>query len=770
ERLLDQLPTHGAQSVCLDRPLEGEAEAGPPRVAVSPENLAYVIYTSGSTGRPKGVAMTQRPLQNLIAWQFREWSHRPAARTLQFSSISFDASFQEMFSTWGSGGTLVLVSEETRTDLAALARLVERERIERIFLPFVALQHLAEAALAQGIVPEALRELMTAGEQLRVTEQIRRWLEPAPECELVNLYGPSETHVVSSLRLSGEPAGWPALPSIGGPVSNTQLYVLDASLGPAPLGVPGELFLGGDSVARGYLGRPDVTAERFVPDLFSGDPGARMYRSGDRARWLAGGELEFLGRVDQQVKVRGFRIEPGEVEAALEAHPGVRRALVDAREDAPGHRRLVGYVVPEEGAEVTPAELRAYLATRLPEYMVPGAFVVLEAFPLTPSGKIDRRALPAPDASDGEAYAPPRTPAEEVLAGIYAGVLGRERVGARDGFFALGGHSLLATRAMSRIREAFGVEVPLRVLFEVPTVAALAERVEELRGSGAATPPPIERVPREAPLPLSFAQQRLWIVDRLEPGSAAYNMPFALRLRGSLDVAALRGSLDALVQRHETLRTTFAEQGGAPVQVVHPPAPAALAELDLRGLPDAEREAERLAEEEALRPFDLARGPLARGTLLRLGEDEHVLCFTLHHVVSDGWSMDVLVREFSALYAGDPLPELPVQYADFAVWQRRWLRGDVLEAQVGFWRDHLAGAPPLLEIPTDRPRSAGLGARGGSHEVALPAAVSRELRALSRREGTTLFMTLLAAWQALLSKYAGEEDVVVGTPISGRNR
>ncbi len=776
ERLLDRLPAHGAQTVCLDRPLEGEAEAGPPRVAVSPENLAYVIYTSGSTGRPKGVAMTQRPLQNLIAWQFREWSHRPAARTLQFSSISFDASFQEMFSTWGSGGTLVLVSEETRTDLAALARLVERERIERIFLPFVALQHLAEAALAQGIVPEALRELMTAGEQLRVTEQIRRWLEAAPECELVNLYGPSETHVVSALRLSGETAGWPALPSIGRPVSNTQLYVLDASLGPAPLGVPGELFLGGDSVARGYLGRPDVTAERFVPDPFSGDPGARMYRSGDRARWLAGGELEFLGRVDQQVKVRGFRIEPGEVEAALEAHPGVRRALVDAREDAPGHRRLVGYVVPEEGAEVTPAELRAYLATRLPEYMVPGAFVVLEAFPLTPSGKIDRRALPTPDASDGEAYAPPRTPAEEVLAGIYAGVLGRERVGARDGFFALGGHSLLATRAMSRIREAFGVEVPLRVLFEAPTVAALAEHVEGLRGSGAATPPPIERVSRGEPLPLSFAQQRLWIVDRLEPGSAAYNMPFALRLRGALDVAALRGSLDALVERHETLRTTFEEREGGPVQVIHPPVPAALAELDLRGLPEPEREAERLAGEEALRPFDLARGPLVRSTLLRLADHDHVLCFTLHHVVSDGWSMDVLVREVSELYGAfsrgeaPRLPELPVQYADYAVWQRAWLSGEVLEEQIGFWKGRLAGVPPLLEIPTDRPRSTASGARGASQDFALPAELTRGLRDLARREGATLFMTLLAGWQALLGRYAGQEDVVVGSPIAGRTR
>ncbi|HEU0079664.1 MAG TPA: amino acid adenylation domain-containing protein, partial [Longimicrobiaceae bacterium] len=558
ERLLGRLPPHAAETVCLDWPLE-EAGPGAPGAEVSPDHLAYVIYTSGSTGRPKGVAMTQRPLLNLIEWQLREWNHRPAARTLQFSSISFDVSFQEMFSTWGSGGTLVVIPEETRTDMAALASVVERERIERIFLPFVALQHLAEAALEQGIAAGALREVTTAGEQLRVTEPIRRWLAASPGCELVNQYGPSETHVVSSLRLSGEPAAWPALPSIGGPIANTQLYVLDASLRPAPVGVPGELYLGGDNVARGYLGRPDVTAGRFVPDLF-GRAGARLYRTGDRARWLASGEIEFLGRMDQQVKVRGFRLEPGEVEAALEGHPAVRQALVDAYDHAPGDRRLVGYVVPEEGADApTAAALRSFLGARLPEYMVPGALVVVERLPLTPSGKIDRRALPAPHAPEGGAYAAPRTPTEEVLASIYAEVLGRERVGTGEGFFALGGHSLLATRAMSRIRAAFGVAGPLRVLFEVQTVAGRAVRVAALRSAGAVPAPPIVRVSRAEQLPLSFAQQRLWLVDRLTPNSPAYNLPYALRLRGEPDTAALRSSLFALVRRHEALRTTFPE-------------------------------------------------------------------------------------------------------------------------------------------------------------------------------------------------------------------
>ncbi|MEW5931824.1 MAG: condensation domain-containing protein, partial [Gemmatimonadota bacterium] len=457
-------------------------------------------------------------------------------------------------------------------------------------------------------------------------------------------------------------------------------------------------------------------------------------------------------------------------------HPGVREARVVVREDAPGEKRLVAYLVGEAGAE----EVRAYLRASLPEYMVPAAFVELEALPLTPNGKLDVRALPAPEYGAGEAgYVAPRTPTEEVLAGIWAEVLHLERVGVEEGFFELGGHSLLATQVVSRARQAFEVEVPLRALFEAPTVAALAGRIEALRGEGSGpVAPPMERVPREGPLPVSFAQQRLWVVDRLDPGSPAYNMPAALRLRGVLDTAALRASLDALVRRHEALRTTFAERGGVPVQVVHPAAPVELVELDLGALPEAEREAEagRLAVAEALRPFDLARGPLLRSTLVRLGGEEHVLLFTLHHVVSDGWSTQVLVREVSAFYAAfsrgeEPrLPELPVQYADFAAWQRAWLAGGVLEAQVDFWRERLAGAPPLLEIPTDRPRTQAQGARTGTHRLTLPAEVSRALRALSRREGTTLFMTLLAGWQALLSKYSGQDDVVVGTPVAGRTR
>ncbi len=790
ERLRDTLPAFGGEIVTLDTPhppapspTRGEGEHDSP----SPESLAYVIYTSGSTGRPKGVAMTQRPLLNLLAWQLREWSGRPAARTLQYASVSFDVSFQEMFSTWATGGALVVVPEETRGDMAALARLVERERIERVFLPFVALQHLAEAALEQGIRPAGLRELVTAGEQLRVTGPIRGWLAALPGCELVNQYGPSETHVVSSLKLAGEPAGWPALPGIGAPISNTRLYVLDPSLQPLPPGVPGELYVGGDSLARGYLGRPGMTADRFVPDPFGAGSGGRLYRTGDRARWLAGGGVEFLGRVDQQVKVRGFRIEPGEVEAALESHPAVRQALVHVWEESPGDRRLVGYVVPEPEAGAPDASgLRSFLGERLPEYMLPSAFVVLERLPLTPSGKIDRRGLPAPGARRGTPYAAPRVPAEDMLCGIFLDVLGSrraaplDRVGIGDDFFGLGGHSLLATQVISRVREAFGVELPLRALFEAPTVAGLAGRIGLLRaGDAGMQAPPLVPQPRDgSALPLSFAQRRLWFIDQLEPGSAAYNMPFALRLRGRFDPAVLARAVTEIVRRHETLRTVFAVVDGEPVQVVRVAAPVALPVTDLRSLPaeSREREVARLTSEEAVRPFDLAAGPLLRVGAVRLAEAEWGMLFTLHHIVSDGWSTGVLIREVSELYDAletgreAELPPLPVQYADYAAWQRGWLTGETLEAKLGFWRDQLAGAPPLLELPTDRPRPQVQDPRGASVRVALSEEVSRGLRALSRREGATAFMTLLAAWQLLLSRYAGQEDVSVGTPIAGRTR
>ncbi|HEX7242799.1 MAG TPA: amino acid adenylation domain-containing protein, partial [Longimicrobiaceae bacterium] len=706
-QLAGALPPTGAEVLCVDALRERIAEepAGPPLVEADAESLAYVIYTSGSTGRPKGVAMPHRALANLLAWQEGEWRGPRAGRTLQFASASFDVSFQEVFSTWAAGGTLVIPTEEERRDPDALLRLMEAEGVERCFLPPVALQQVAE----RGAAPSRLREVVTAGEQLRVTEAVRGWLG-ALRAPLHNQYGPTETHVVTSGTLEGDPGAWPLLPPIGGPVANTRSLVLDARMEPVPAGVPGELYVGGVCLARGYLDRPDATAERFLPDPFAGEPGARVYRTGDRVRWLADGTLEFLGRADQQVKVRGFRVEPGEVEAVLEEHPAVRAAAVVAREDAPGERRLVGYVVPD-GAAPSAAELRAWLRERLPEHMVPSALVALDALPLTPSGKTDRRALPAPEggAADGEHVAP-RTPTEETLAGIWAAVLKTGRVGVHDDFAALGGHSLLATRVVSRAREALGTELPVRAMFEAPTVAALAERVEEARRAGAAArTPPLVPVPRDgSPLPLSFAQQRLWFIDRLEPGRAAYNMPYPLRVRGALELRALERALTAVVRRHEPLRTRFPVARGEPVQHVDPPRPVRLPVVDLTRPADAAREAElaRLVADEARRPFDLAAGPVLRTTAVRLGPDDAALLFTLHHVVSDGWSLGVLVREVSALYAGGDearLPELPVQYADYALWQREHLKGETLERQLAWWKARLAGAPTLLELPTDRP-------------------------------------------------------------------
>jgi amino acid adenylation domain-containing protein len=480
--LAERLPAVGATVVRLDADAAEIGREGAERLGVpaGPHNLAYVIYTSGSTGRPKGVAMPHRPLVNLLAWQEGSGRAPAGAVTLQFTSISFDVSFQEIFATWCAGGTLVLTSEEVRMDPPRLARLLDAEGIERLFLPFVALQHLAEAAVELGIAPTSLREVITAGEQLRITEPIRRWFARMPGCVLVNQYGPSETHVVSARVLEGEPAGWPLLPSIGAPVANTRLYVLDPHLEPAPIGVPGELLLGGDAVARGYLERPGLTAERFVPDPF-GAPGGRLYRTGDRARWLPGGEVEYLGRTDEQVKIRGFRIEPGEVEAVLSDHLEVREAVVVAREDAPGDRRLVAYVVAAESAAVTPAELRAHLKGRLPEYMVPSAVVVLESLPLTPSGKVARRALPAPEYAVAETgHVAPRTPVEEVLAEIWAEVLRLERVGVHDNFFDLGGHSLLIMHLLARIQATFDLEISIRTVFSMPTLEAMAGEIERM--------------------------------------------------------------------------------------------------------------------------------------------------------------------------------------------------------------------------------------------------------------------------------------------------
>ncbi|HEY7216731.1 MAG TPA: amino acid adenylation domain-containing protein, partial [Thermoanaerobaculia bacterium] len=737
--------------------------------AAGPQNLAYVIYTSGSSGRPNGVMVTHGSAVRLILSAIAEAGLGPHTRGLHYISFSFDPSILEIWTTLAAGGTLVVAPQETRLSAETLGSVIRREGITFTMGP--------PGTLA--LLPTGLPTLDTllVGAERCPAEVASRWAPPASGLRhLFNSYGPTEATIyTTSADLRG---AYRREPPIGRPVANSRAYVLDPNGRLVPAAVPGELCVAGPGLARGYLNRPALTAERFVPDPF-GEAGSRLYRAGDLVRWMPDGNLEFLGRVDDQVKIRGIRVELGEVEAALAAQPGVREAAVIVREDVPGDRRLVAYVV----GGGTAAVLRGALRERLPDAMVPTAFVTLAALPRTPNGKVDRKALPAPEQRGcEEGYLPPRTPVEEVLAGIWAELLGIDRVGAADNFFELGGHSLLATQVTSRLRGAFGVEMPLRDLFEAPTPAELAVRVEAARQAAAkwTVPPLVPIAPslRQGPLPLSFAQQRLWFVDRFEPGRPLYNLQVALHVEGPLDSAVLVRCLGEVVRRHQTLRTVFAAPEGSAVQVIQPAAPFVLPRVDLSGLPQAvgEATARSLTAEEAGRPFDLARGPLLRGVLMRLRDADHVAVLTLHHIVSDGWSMGILVREVAALYAAfaeslpSPLPELPVQYADFAAWQHSWLHGELLESEVSFWRRQLAGLPPLLELPTDRPRPAVQSFRGTIRPVRLPAELTRQAQALGRREGATLFMVLLAGFQALLARYSGQRELAVGSPVAGRNR
>ncbi len=770
--------------------LEAELDGGPHVAGLTPAHLACVMYTSGSTGRAKGVAMPHSVLANLFAYQVR--SSAPGLRTLQLSALSFDVSSQEMFSTWASGGTVVLTDEDTRRDPAALLELLSRDRIERLFLPFAAFQALAAAAREPAASGLALREVITAGEQLIASDAVRAWFGSAGAASgeanvprLVNQYGPTETHVATACQLPADSTSWTDLPPIGRPIAGTRVYLLDEHGEPVPLGAVGELCIGGACVARGYLD-PELTAERFVADPFGPEPGARMYRTGDQARHLSDGNLEFLGRTDHQIKVRGYRIELGEIEARLSEHPTVREAVVVVREHAGDSVRLVAYVTTTaagDPADDLVATLRRHLADRLPEYMVPSAFVRLEALPSTRTGKVDRAALPAPD---GEAvfardYQAPEGTIEETLAALWVELLGLVRVGRRDSFFELGGHSLLAVRLQSRLSEALGVELPLTAIFTRPTLAALAGSIATtLDRSGVRALPPIGRVSREGALALSFAQQRLWFLAQLGVGTT-YHLPMGMRLFGALDTDAFRRSLDCIVARHEALRSVFVSVGGAPqIKLLPEDCGFDLVEDELTSEPEAERRLDELLRREAHAPFDLGRGPLIRGRLIRLGPEEHVFLLTQHHIVSDEWSIGVLTRELGALYrafaAGggddvlDPLPPLAIQYPDYAAWQREWLSGERLEAQVDYWRRTLADAPALLELPTDRPRPAEQSFAGDFVAVHLDAELTRGLERVGQEHGTTLFMVLLAAWASVLARLSGQDDLVIGTPTANRGR
>jgi amino acid adenylation domain-containing protein len=762
--LADGVPP-GVARVDVDAEEVSAAPAGAPRSRVSPADLAYVIYTSGSTGLPKGVAVEHGLAAAHLSSEARVHGILPEDRMLQFASAGFDASLEQVLSPLFVGATVVLrgtglwSAEEFRERVRALGVTIAE-------LPPAYWEEVKAGAGEEGALP-GVRLLMVSGEALPASAA-----HAGGATRVLNSYGPTEAVICATEYVV--PQGFAgALVPIGRPLCGRAVYVLDTFGAPVPVGVAGELHIGGGLLARGYLGRPGLTAERFVPDPFSAVPGARLYRTGDRVRWSASGNVEFLGRTDFQVKIRGFRIEPGEIEARLREHPAVRQAVVLAREDAPGGKRLVAYVVGDADAEA----LRAHLAERLPEYMVPAAFVRLDALPVTSNGKVDRKALPAPDedAFAARVYEAPLGETEIALAEIWSELLGIERVGRGDDFFALGGHSLLAVRLISRLRQALGVEAEIRDLFVRPVLADFARGLQTAARAEETGIAPVERT---GALPLSFAQERLWFIDRLEPGGATYNIPAALRLAGAMDEAALERALGEIVRRHEVLRTTFDEVDGSPVQVIAPFGGFAVPVEDLSGLSDADREAavRRRAGEEARRGFDLSAGPLFRATLLRLGAEEHVLLLTMHHIISDGWSGGVLFRELSALYEAyregreSPLPELPVQYADYAVWQREQLAGEVLDRQMAYWKERLAGAPELLKLPTDHPRPAVQTFRGAYERIDLPLELLERLQALGRSEGATLYMVMLSAFQVLLAKYAGSEDVVVGSPIAGRTR
>jgi non-ribosomal peptide synthetase component F/acyl carrier protein len=697
--------------------------------------------------------------------------------------------------------TLVMAPRERLLPGRELVELLASEEVTALTLPPSALAALDVWVREPEVELPRLGSLVVAGEACAVG-LARRW---SAGRRLVNGYGPTEATVCTTM---GQYRGGERL-DLGLPLPGRRVYVVSRGGELSPLGVAGELWIGGVGLAQGYVGQAERTAEVFVPDGFGGEPGGRLYRSGDLVRRRSGGELEYVGRVDRQVKVRGFRVELEEVEAALWGEAGVREAAVEVREDVAGGRGLVGWVVGEAGGGSAAAEgdLRRRLAERLPAYMVPSRLVWLGALPVGSSGKVDREALgrlPLPSGTpsgtpSGELSGEPsgrgeweqgreRTPVEELLAGLFAAVLRREGVGVEEDFFALGGHSLLATQLASRVRQVFGVELPLAEIFQAPTVVALGPRVEELvravgaggGGGVAGGPPPgaIPRAPRDGELPLSFAQQRLWFLDQLEPGGATFNVPVAVRLQGGLAVPALAAALAEVVRRHEVLRTSFPDSSGQPRQRIAAPAAVPLPRIELGGLGGAPRDAElaRLASGEARRPFDLVRGPLLRATLVHLRAADTVLLLTLHHIASDGWSMGVLVRELSALYraaaAGEPSPlaELPIQYADFAAWQQGWLLGGGTERLLAYWLPRLESAPERLDLPWARPRPARQRFRGATRIGDVGAEVGRGLEALAQQESATLFMVLLAAFQALLGIAAGVREVVVGTDVAGRNR
>jgi amino acid adenylation domain-containing protein len=747
--------------------------------SVVSENVAYVIYTSGSTGKPKGTMVRHRNVVNFLTGMDERLGSQVSGSWLAVTSICFDISVLELLWTLTRGLQVVIHAQESErlpspgkmASQETMLQEIQRQGITHLqCTPSQASLLFAEPDQLSALA--SLRTLLLGGEALPMA--LVKQLETVLVGDLYNMYGPTETTIWSTMQRVEKGA---TTVSIGRPIVNTRVYILDQHWQVVPIGGAGELFLGGKGVVRGYWNHPELTAESFLPDPWSQEAGAVMYRTGDRARYLPDGSIEFLGRMDQQVKLRGYRIELGEIEAVLCSHPGVREGVVQVREDVPGDKRLVAYVVGSQ--DLTEARLRSFLQEQLPAYMLPSQFLLLDAMPLTPNGKLDRLALPAPQQWHGQAQEGQqgaRTGIEELLVDLWSQVLGHSQVGIHDSFFELGGHSLLATQLIARVREMLEVEISLRAVFEAPTVARFALHVEqELRKSKGLLIPPLVAKTRSKEIPLSFAQQRLWFLDQLESGSTAYLLPNVLHFLGSLNTRAFERSLEELLHRHEILRTTFVAHADQPVQVIHPAKRYCLPVIDLQGVREHEktRLVEQLAEQEVRRPCDLAEGPLLRVYMFRLQLQDHRVFITLHHIITDGWSNGVLVRELSTLYQAfimeqcSPLEPLPLQYADYTLWQQQWLQGEILTSLLNYWTKQLRGASPL-KLPTDRPRTARVSNHGAIHTFKLPSSLYQSLVALSHQENVTLFMTLLAAFQVLLHRYTGMQDVVVGTDVANR--
>ncbi|WP_419183617.1 non-ribosomal peptide synthase/polyketide synthase [Scytonema hofmannii] len=791
QHLVAKFASLPARVVCLDTQwhVVSQFSRENPATVVSATDLAYAIYTSGSTGTPKGVPIAYEGLLNLVFWHQRTFEIASSDRATQLAGTGFDAAVWEIWPYLSAGASLYLVKSELVTEPENLQQWLTDNQITIAFVPTpVAIELLSLEWTTQGL---ALRYLLTGGDKLH------QYPSPSVPFSVVNNYGPTENTVVTTSGLVVAREQSQISPPIGRPIANTQVYILDKHLQPVPIGVPGELHISGASLAKGYLNRPELTAEKFIPNPFrksrgAGDLGSRvlkedqscserLYKTGDLARFLSDGNIEYIGRIDNQVKIRGFRIELGEIEAVLSQHEHVQANCVTVSEDRNGDKCLVAYTVPQKQATPTISQLRQFLKAKLPEYMVPNAFVFLEALPLTPNGKVARRALPTPDKHSKlqPKYVAPRTPVEEMLAQLWAQVLKIELIGIYDNFFELGGHSLLATQLISRIRSVFKVELPLRSLFVTPTVSELALSIQQKKQEKVElTNTPILPRSESAELPLSFAQQRLWFLDRLEPLSSSYNMSVAFLLVGNLRIPALEKSFIEIIHRHEALRTNFITVDGQATQLIHTDLNWTVSVVDLQHLSPSEQEiaSRQLAQQQALEPFDLSNATLLRAKLVVLSQTEHVLLVCMHHIVCDGWSMGVFVEELAALYNAyvqdQPLPlaPLPIQYADFAIWQRQWLQGDVLQSQLNYWLQQLENAPTFLPLPTDRPRGAVQTFAGAYQKFALSLELTQKLTRLSQEQGCTLFMTLLAAFDTLLYRYTGVADILVGSPIANRHR